>query len=76
MTGTTAELRTMSLADLATVQRKIAAELSRRLAGRSVSRQIAKTPECQMQDDSRLDLHAEPDFWHAIDAEPDAFAIW
>ena len=31
MTGTTAELRTMSLADLATVQRKIAAELSRRL---------------------------------------------
>lgn len=66
MTAETAELRTMSLADLATVQRKIAAELSRRLAGRPGSRQIAKTPEGQLQDDSRLDLHAEPDavaFW-------------
>lgn len=44
MTATTAELRTMSLADLATVQRKIAAELSRRLAPQD-RRQDAKTQD-------------------------------
>ena len=66
MTGTTAELRTMSLADLATVQRRIAAELSRRLAGRQSSRQSDRTTDDQPHDDSRLDMQAEPD----------AYAIW
>ena len=66
MTGTTAELRTMSLADLATVQRKIAAELSRRLTGRHDRRQTDRTPDTEPHDAGRLDLQGEPD----------AFAIW
>ena len=66
MTGTTAELRTMSLADLATVQRKIAAELSRRLTGRHDRRQDDRTPDAEPHAAGSLDLQGEPDayaFW-------------
>ena len=57
MTAETAELRTMSLADLATAQRKIAAELSRRLTGRTERKRIAKPDTWHA---GSLDLHAEP----------------
>ena len=53
---TSTELRTMSLADLATVQRRIAAELSRRLEGRSLRQQTATT-----YSNRQIDAQPEPE---------------
>lgn len=63
MTATTAELRTMSLSDLATVQRKIAAELARRLAPQD-RRQDAKTQDHATAAARSLYQDSEPiTFW-------------